>query len=203
MPLNDGALKVLDLVDDATENHRTDVIFPNPNTRKPYVTIYYAWDTARRRAGLSEVRLHDLRHTFASILINRGRSLYEVQKLLGHTQVKTTMRYAHLENETLLEASNVTSSIGDMFDKPTPANRVEHRKARRLTSTTIHNEPTPSPQSSKTGTSGDEGRLRRSKVRLSKNILAGMVSEEQRIADEKMQIEYFEYIESLESKRAA
>lgn len=202
VPLNDGALKILDLVDDATENLRTDVIFPNLNTRKPYVSIYYAWDTARRQAGLSEVRLHDLRHTFASILINGGRSLYEVQKLLGHTQVRTTMRYAHLSNETLLEASNATSSIGDMFDKPAPANRVEHRKARRVTPTT-HSRPAPRPQRGRMGTCGGAVRLRGAKARPRKNILAGMISEERRVADEKMQVEYFDYLESLGTRRAA
>ena len=49
------------------------------------------------------------RHSFASFLINNGRTLYEVQKLLGHTQVKTTQRYAHLSKETLIDASNVVS----------------------------------------------------------------------------------------------
>jgi hypothetical protein len=39
--------------------------------------------------------------------VNNGRSLYEVQKLLGHTQIKTTQRYAHLTQETLLDASNI------------------------------------------------------------------------------------------------
>jgi site-specific recombinase XerD len=53
--------------------------------------------------------VHDLRHSFASLLINSGRSLYEVQKLLGHTQIKTTQRYAHLSPETLLEATNAAS----------------------------------------------------------------------------------------------
>ena len=72
--------------------------------------MYYGWDTARRRAGLPEVRIHDLRHSFASMLINQGRSLYEVQRILGHTQIKTTQRYAHLSNATLLAAVNAASS---------------------------------------------------------------------------------------------
>lgn len=50
--------------------------------------------------------MHDLRHSFASFLVNNGRSLYEVQKILGHTQIKTTQRYAHLANDTLLDAAN-------------------------------------------------------------------------------------------------
>jgi site-specific recombinase XerD len=61
---------------------------------------------ARKKADLADVRIHDLRHTFASLLINSGRTLYEVQQILGHTQVKTTQRYAHLSQETLLAAAN-------------------------------------------------------------------------------------------------
>jgi len=59
-------------------------------------------------------RVHDLRHSFASFLINAGRSLYEVQKILGHTQVRTTQRYAHLSQDTLIDACNaVVNSLGD------------------------------------------------------------------------------------------
>ena len=70
----------------------------------------------RQSAGLSDVRLHDLRHSFASFLVNAGRSLYEVQKILGHTQIKTTQRYAHLAQETLLEAANTVARTVPMMD---------------------------------------------------------------------------------------
>ena len=56
-------------------------------------------------AGLPEVRIHDLRHTFASTLVNNGVSLYEVQKLLGHAHIRTTERYAHLRQERLQESA--------------------------------------------------------------------------------------------------
>ncbi|MEX0429799.1 tyrosine-type recombinase/integrase [Spiribacter insolitus] len=81
-------------------------VFPNPRTGRPFVTIYYGWDTIRRRAGLSDVRLHDLRHSFASFLVNSGRSLYEVQVLLGHASPQTTMRYAHLSRDSLRSATD-------------------------------------------------------------------------------------------------
>jgi integrase len=45
--------------------------FPNPKTRKPYVSFYNSWDTARNLAGLADVRIHDLRHSFASFLVAR------------------------------------------------------------------------------------------------------------------------------------
>ena len=66
--------------------------------------LYYSWNNARIRAGLPEFRIHDLRHSFASCLVNAGRSLYEVQELLGHADIKTTSRYAHLSRERLIEA---------------------------------------------------------------------------------------------------
>ena len=113
VPLSDGALALL-----ATMPRTMDCkwAFANPETGKPYVSIFYAWNTARKSVGLSDVRMHDLRHSFASLLINSGRTLYEVQHILGHTQVKTTQRYAHLSQDTLLDASNaVTRAVGHLF----------------------------------------------------------------------------------------
>ena len=97
--------------------HKQEVpwVFANPKTGLPFVIIFNFWGTAREAAGLADVRLHDLRHSFASFLVNAGRSLYEVQKILGHTQVKTTPRYAHLAQETLLDATNaVAGLLGDV-----------------------------------------------------------------------------------------
>ena len=60
--------------------------------------------------------MHDLRHSFASLLINSGRTLYEVQRLLGQTQVKTTQRYSHLSQDTLLAAVNAaTKAVGGVI----------------------------------------------------------------------------------------
>ena len=84
-------------------------LFFNPKTKKPPVTIFCAWNSIRKKAGIPDVRLHDLRHSFASFLVNSGRSLYEVQKLLGHYDPKVTMRYAHLSQSGLVEAANIVS----------------------------------------------------------------------------------------------
>lgn len=80
-------------------------VFPNPKTLRPFVSIFYSWDSSRKRAGLADVRIHDLRHTFASTLVNNGVSLYEVQKLLGHAHIRTTERYSHLRQERLQESA--------------------------------------------------------------------------------------------------
>ena len=54
------------------------------------------WQRVRARAGVKTVRIHDLRHTFASTALASGQGLPMIGKLLGHTQVQTTARYAHL-----------------------------------------------------------------------------------------------------------
>ncbi len=87
-------------------------LFASPVTGKPYVSIYNSWNSARTKAGLKDVRMHDLRHSFASALVNSGRSLYEVQTLLGHSTSTMTQRYAHLSNESLM---NAASCAGDLM----------------------------------------------------------------------------------------
>lgn len=89
-------------------------VLPNPETKLPYVSVYYSWHTARTRAGLPEVRMHDLRHSTASFLVNSGRSLYEVQRILGHTQIHTSQRYAHLSQATLLDAVDSLASVSGL-----------------------------------------------------------------------------------------
>jgi site-specific recombinase XerD len=88
-------------------------LLPNPKTLKPFNTVYFAWNLARTRAGLADLRMHDLRHSFASFLINANRSLYEIQSILGHTQISTTQRYAHLTQKTLVEAANAVDGVID------------------------------------------------------------------------------------------
>lgn len=81
-------------------------LFPGGSSSRPLADIYLFWNRLRRQLGLADVRIHDLRHTFASILVNAGHSLYEVQRLLGHRDPRTTMRYAHLEHGSLLTAAD-------------------------------------------------------------------------------------------------
>jgi integrase len=116
VPLSDGMVRLLHIV---PRFSGCPFVVPNPKTLRPYVSIFYSWDTARKAAGLPQVRIHDLRHSFASFLINAGRSLYEVQKILGHTQIRTTQRYAHLSQETLLTATNTAmDALGLEFAPP-------------------------------------------------------------------------------------
>ena len=66
-----------------------------------------SWDTVRTNAGLEDVHVHDLRHTFASRLVQRGVPLFAVGQLLGHKSLKMTQRYAHLAPEGLDDAISV------------------------------------------------------------------------------------------------
>jgi len=104
--LGAAALELLDQIADRAQalgqsTLPRDALFTNPETGLPYTCIHRAFDRARGRAGLKTVRIHDLRHTFASLLVNAGVSLYEVQKLLGHGSVQMTQRYAHLRDTGL------------------------------------------------------------------------------------------------------
>lgn len=107
IPLSGAALQVLA----RRKENNCEYVFPNPKTGWPIKHFHNTWDRIRQRAGIPDVRIHDLRHNFASLLINSGRSLYEVQKLLGHSQISTTQRYAHLTQDTLQEATEMVSSL--------------------------------------------------------------------------------------------
>jgi integrase len=113
IPLSTGAMKVLEHLRLRIRHGFLDeqAIFANPKTGEPFVSFFYSWNNARIRAGLPEFRIHDLRHSFASYLVNAGRSLYEVQELLGHADIKTTSRYAHLSRERLVAAVEMVPQI--------------------------------------------------------------------------------------------
>ena len=88
-------------------------VFANPRTHLPYTSLHIAFFKARESAGLNSVRMHDLRHTYASLLINNGASIYEVQQLLGHYNISMTERYARLFPNTLQERLDI---IADTLD---------------------------------------------------------------------------------------
>jgi integrase len=73
------------------------------------VDVQSSWEKVRRVAELPGVRMHDLRHTFASIAVADGVSLFLVGKALGHTQVRTTERYAHLSDSPIRKVANQVS----------------------------------------------------------------------------------------------
>jgi integrase len=106
VPLNDAALDVLSMQDtkDGFEH-----VFINRQTGKPYTTIQKVWNRLRNTAGLGHVRIHDLRHQYASFLVNNGVTLYTAGQILGHSTPKVTQRYAHLSTATLQDAAATAS----------------------------------------------------------------------------------------------
>lgn len=107
LPLSSSSLWVIQQLDTAQSS---EYLFPSPVTGKPYTTITRAWYRIRKKAGLpGNVRIHDLRHAHAARLVQAGRSLYEVQRLLGHADPRTSLRYAHLSMKTMQEAANAAA----------------------------------------------------------------------------------------------
>jgi integrase len=76
-------------------------LFPGDVPGQPVIELRRFWRTIQRSADLEDVRIHDLRYTFASLLVSGGASLEMIGKLLGHSQLKTTQRYAHLMDSPL------------------------------------------------------------------------------------------------------
>jgi integrase len=102
--LNDTALEVLDQLD---TQGRFEYLFINEKTGKPYTTITKSWASIKERSGIATFRPHDLRHQHAVLLINSGRTLFEVAAALRHRDPNTTtIRYAHLTSKTMQAVSD-------------------------------------------------------------------------------------------------
>lgn len=108
VPLNDSVLAIISQLDTEAE---FEYLFVNRVTGKPYTNIHKAWGKIRTKAGSPHLRIHDLRHQYASFLVNSGRTLYEVQQILGHANSKTSQIYCHISTATLQAAANSASVI--------------------------------------------------------------------------------------------
>ena len=118
IPLNDAAIAVLGQL---KSEEKSEWLFTSSkgDGNQRMTTIDKVWQQIRQEAGLPWLRLHDLRHNYASMLVNSGRTLYEVQMLLGHSDSKVTARYSHLSTATLQEAANSMGAyLNKALDKP-------------------------------------------------------------------------------------
>lgn len=110
VPLSAPAIQLLQDIRDrqpADEPH----VFPGRETGEHLKSLKQPWTAIRERAGIPDVRLHDLRHSFASILVSQGLSLPLIGAMLGHTTPATTQRYAHLHDEPLREAAEAVGAV--------------------------------------------------------------------------------------------
>ena len=91
-------------------------VFPSPEkSDRPVANIRRVWATARKAAGLpADTTVHDLRHSFASALANAGIPLFEIGRVLGHTQLSTTTRYAHHAPERLVATASAAAMAWDL-----------------------------------------------------------------------------------------
>ena len=106
--LGDAAISVLHKIERIEDNP---FVITGRNPGAHLTDLQPFWQRVRGRAGLKDARVHDLRHTFASVAVSNGHSLPMIGKLLGHTQVQTTARYAHLANIPLLRAANDVTNL--------------------------------------------------------------------------------------------
>lgn len=105
-------------------------VFPGRKPDEPIKQLHTCWQYCVKKAGLKDARLHDLRHTHASILVSAGLSLPMIGELLGHTQPATTARYAHLYQDPLREAVERAAAVIETAGKP-PAEVVKIRPDRK------------------------------------------------------------------------
>lgn len=104
--LNEDALAIVKQL-----SRKYEFVFANPETGKPFNDIRKTFDKIMQTSDIKEMRIHDLRHNFASLAVNSGQSLYVVQHLLGHASPQTTQRYAHLQSSTLKQASEAVANV--------------------------------------------------------------------------------------------
>ena len=90
-------------------------VFSNPRTKNRLKNISTSFKSACEKAGIKDLRLHDLRHTAATRMIEAGIDLVTVSKILGHSSIQMTMRYAHPTPENMQRA---VESLAEAFDKP-------------------------------------------------------------------------------------
>ena len=121
IPLNDLAIKTVRSAILFKQSYNQSVkkspyLFPSPATGVPFQQIFYSWDKARKAAHIDAVRMHDLRHSFASAMVNSGMTLYDVKEILGHSNIRTTERYAHLSNSRLRQAAGAVTTFYENQD---------------------------------------------------------------------------------------
>ena len=126
IPLNAGALEVLAGV---SRLGNSAFVFPAHRGDGHYEGTPKVWRMIRTMAGLGDVRLHDLRHSFASVAVSGGASLPIIAALLGHANAATTQRYAHLSDDPVKSTSEtVGARLANALDGKSKSPRIISQK---------------------------------------------------------------------------
>ena len=103
------------------------LVFPAPNGDGPIKVIDRAWSAIRKEADLGSLRVHDLRHHFASVAVSNGIDIRLVGQLLGHRDIDSTLGYAHLATVALAKSASRVSSIIDRSLSQRTSGKTRHR----------------------------------------------------------------------------
>jgi integrase len=116
LPLSPPAIE---LIERLRKTRKGNWVFPGDIAGEPLKALWHVWHFVRRQTGLgADARLYDLRHTFASVGAGGGLGLPIIGRLLGHTQSRTTQRYAHLADDPLREAADKITAVITGAGKP-------------------------------------------------------------------------------------
>jgi integrase len=121
LPLSTQALALVASIIE-TSDADSAFLFPGSRPGQPLREVKKFWGTVMRKAGITNYRRHDNRHTYASHLVSSGLSLEIVGRLLGHTTATTTKRYAHVADDPLRAATDRFGSKIDGFQREREAN---------------------------------------------------------------------------------
>ncbi|MDP6527717.1 MAG: site-specific integrase, partial [Candidatus Pacebacteria bacterium] len=112
VPLNETALSILEKKSKVGSIKNDLVFISDHGTKIKGSNLWRAFKKALERAGIEDFTFHDLRHTFATRLVQRGEDIYKVAKLLGHKDIRMTQRYSHHTSESLRSGVEVLVNQG-------------------------------------------------------------------------------------------
>jgi len=118
IPMNDLVIETLSAM-----SRKSKYVFFNPETGKPIADVKTSFKTACKKANIKGLRIHDLRHTALSKMVEAGIDLVTISKIAGHSTIQMTMRYCHSTPELMQRA---VDKLGEIYgNKPKPGNKVE------------------------------------------------------------------------------
>jgi integrase len=127
VPLNEIAYEIVTSLIAGAKEKKTEYLFFNPRTGKPYKWLRRSFRSLMKLAGITDFKRHDLRHDAATNMVESGASLIEVRDILGHSDIRMTQRYAHAKEQ------GVHQAVARLADRAKKMSQIcpERRKAGR------------------------------------------------------------------------